>query len=279
MRKKLKEYEALGLLRSEKQGRNVLYRRSDSVPVDLETWAEALAFFSEANPLGVVGSFLTDHLEVPTDVFRFKHHYILHALDSEILCQLLLAIDERRAVEMTVRNLRTGEDRRRTVCPLKIYVSSQSGRQYLLGYHYHGRRMTFFRLDAIREVIPGTEESKYETYLGYQRKFDEKLWSVSTGPDHNLDHIEMTVRFEPYETFILQRLEREKRHGRMELLDEHTCKFAADVYDASEMLPWLRTFIGRIVELRCSNEHVEKTFYEDLALMHTMYGGEHDAVQ
>lgn len=279
VRKKLKEYEGLGLLRSEKSGREVLYRRTDDHAVDLSAWSDALAFFSEENPLGVIGSFLTDRLEQSSDAFRFKHHYILHALDSDILCDLLLAIDGRRAVELSVKSLRDGHDYQRTVCPLKIYISTQSGRQYLLGYHYRGQRLTFLRLDAIKKVVIGNAEKHYSRYLGYQEKFDRHLWGVSAGPDHNLDHIEMTVHFDPGEEFILQRLEREKRHGAVELLDAQTCRFSADVYDASELLPWLRTFIGRIVDLKCTNRYVVDTFREDLARMEALYGGEENAVQ
>ena len=62
VRKKLKEYEELGLLRAEKRGREVLYRRSDDSSIDLDTWEDALAFYSEADSLGVVGSFLMDKL-------------------------------------------------------------------------------------------------------------------------------------------------------------------------------------------------------------------------
>ena len=78
--------------------------------------------------MGVVGSFLLDKLDEDPDVFRFKHHYILHALDSDILCQLLQAIDGRRSVELTAHNLRNGFVCRRTVCLLKIYAGTQSGR-------------------------------------------------------------------------------------------------------------------------------------------------------
>ena len=88
VRKKLKEYEALGLLQAEKHGREVFYRRTDGEPFPLDSWADALAFYSEADPMGVVGSFLMDKLDGGPDVFRFKHHYILHALDSDILFQL-----------------------------------------------------------------------------------------------------------------------------------------------------------------------------------------------
>jgi len=279
IRKKLKEYENLGLLSTEKSGREVLYRRTDDEAFDLTSWSEALAFYSEADPMGVIGSYLMDKLGEPSDTFRFKHHYILHALDSDILCDILQAIDEQRAVELTVRSLRNSRDYQRTICPLKIYISTQSGRQYVLGYHYRGRHMMFYRIDAIKKVTIGNVEKHYAKYIGYQEKFDQYLWGVSTGPEHNLDHIEMTIHHSPSEEYILQRLDREKRHGRIEIVDDHTCKFVADVYDASEMLPWLRTFIGRIVDLQCTNQFVIKTFYDDLNRMNSMYGGDDHAVQ
>ncbi len=50
----------------------------------------------------------------------------------------------------------------------------------------------------------------------------------------------ITIHFGPGEEFVLHRLEREKRHGTVELPDAQTYRFTADVYDASEMLPWLR---------------------------------------
>lgn len=56
----------------------------------------AASFFSEAAPLGVVGSCLLDKLETQPEIFRFKHHYILSALDSEVLYALFLAMGENR---------------------------------------------------------------------------------------------------------------------------------------------------------------------------------------
>ena len=120
LRKKLKEYVSLGLLISKKRGRETVYQKNEST-VDLVSWRDAAAFFSEANPLGVVGSYLLDRIQHAPDYFGFKHHYILHALDSEILCDLLLAIDEGRAVDLTVQSPRNqrGEGRH-TVFPIRI---------------------------------------------------------------------------------------------------------------------------------------------------------------
>ncbi len=278
IRNKLKEYEDIGLLKSEKFGRVLAYRRSESF-VDLSGWMDAVAFFSEADPLGVIGSYLLDKYEEAPDYFGFKHRYILHALDSQILCVLLEAMNEKRCVELYVRSPRNSDLRQHTLFPAKIYVSTQTGRQYLFAYSYRFRRPMFFRLDNIKAVKLGAVEKHCEKYAGYCDKFAENLWGVSTGVDYSLDHIEMTVHVDDGEGYILSRLEREKRGGTIEAIDDHTYKFAADVYDATEMLPWIRTFIGRIAELRCSNQHVTDTFYADLTAMRQIYGGEADAVQ
>ena len=51
------------------------------------------------------------------------------------------------------------------------------------------------------------------------------------------------------------------------------------MFDATEMVPWLRTFIGRVVKLECSSKAVEDRFYGDLDAMRKLYGGDEDAVQ
>ena len=88
-----------------------------------------------------------------------------------------------------------------------------------------------------------------------------------------IEYIE-NLHFDDDEQHIPQRLEREKRNGRVEIIDQNTCKYIVDTYDASEMLPWIRTFIGRIEKLECSDETVVKRFYEDLELTFALYGGE-----
>ena len=278
IRNKLKEYSSLGLLESEKHGRELVYRRVDD-GVDLCSWEDAIAFFSEADPVGVIGSYLLDKLRSQPNEFSFKHHYILHALDSEVLCELLLAMGEDRCVELSNFSRRLRDIKKHNVFPAKIYVSTQSGRQYLLCYHYIYHRPMLFRLDNIRAVKPGSVERSKEKYLGFCEKFEEHLWGASGGEEPNLDHIEMTVRVGDDERFILDRLEREKRCGRIEAIDSHTYRYVADVYDASEMLPWLRTFIGRVEKLTCSDSWVERRFYQDIEAMEALYGGESDAVQ
>lgn len=199
---------------------------------------------------------------------------MLHALDSQILLELLTAIGEHKTVELQYISPKTGRETTHTVCPLKIYISTQGGRQYLLCYHYRFKKLMFFRLDFLHRVTPIVEERRYDRYLAYVSKFQTDLWGTSTGVDLTLEHLEMTIRFEEDEPFIPRRLEREKRNGLVEMLDAHTCRYTVDTYDASEMLPWIRTFTGRIVKLECSDENVTAQFYRDLDAVAALYGRE-----
>ena len=274
VRKKLKEYVSLGLLKSEKRGRELVFSRNDS-SIELSAWSDTLAFFAEANPLGVVGSFLLDKLETVPDYFQFKHHYILHTLDSQLLLQLLTAIGEHRRIKLTNASVRSAAGKViHTVYPLKIFVSTQGGRQYLLCYHFRFRKLMFFRMDYIHAVELLDLEPDHERYEGYFEKFQSHLWGTSGGTGFNVDHLEMTVYYGPSEDFIPKRLEREKRNGTVEILDDHTCRYTTDVYDASELIPWLRTFIGRIVKLECSDNTVVERFWSDLEKMSALYGGD-----
>ena len=87
-----------------------------------------------------------------------------------------------------------------------------------------------------------------------------------------MEHVEFTIRYAKNEAHIRNRLEREKRCGRVEHLDEHTSRFSADVFDASEVIPWIRTFLCRITEIHFSDKKMEEQFQNDLAQMYALYG-------
>ena len=273
IRKKLKEYVSLGILTDRKEGREIRYSRSKD-SVSLEEWADTVSFFSEANPLGVIGSTILDKFSDAPDHFRFKHHYILHALDSQILLAILDAIGKQQSIKLVNIRTKNNTPGTHTVCPLKVYISTQGGRQYLLCYHYQFQKLMFFRLDNILKVEAGTPEAAFDRYLEIYNHAAPYFWGTSTGTAAIPDHLEMTIHFEDYESHIPQRLEREKRNGKVEQIDRNTCKYITDTYDAMEMLPWLRTFIGRIERLECSNPQLVQRFYEDLERMYSMYGGD-----
>lgn len=276
IRKKLKEYAQLGLLRCEKLGRSLLYSTAED-KVDLASWSDAVSFFSEEAPFGVVGSYLLDRLSEVPEYFSYKHHYLLHTLDTQILFDALCAMKEKRCVDIVNFNVRRDAEHEHRVYPLRFYISTQTGREYLLAYHYRFRKPMFFRLDAIRSISAGPVEPRHEKYEGFSAKFDENLWGVSTGGEYNIDHVELTLRVEDGEGYILDRLEREKRHGHIEAVDTHTWKFVADVYDAGELLTWARSFLGRVVRFESNNRFAVERFYGDVRRMRELYEGGEEA--
>ena len=271
VRKKLREYGSLGLIRMEKQGRETVYRLSED-HMALPSWVEAVAYFSESAPLGVIGSFIQNQLPGHFEKFRFKHHYILNALDSEILYALFQAIGEKRLITITIRRQAIH------VLPLKIYIGTQTGRQYLLAWSPWKKSFSFYRADLIDKVKSDCLQTVPEDLANRLDAFCAHTWGVSGGESEDREHIEMTVFAGSDECFIVERLEREKRCGTVSRVDDTHWRFSADVYDALEMLPWLRTFIGRVTQLQCSNEAVVARFREDVAEMAMMYGGVRDAV-
>ena len=273
VRNKLREYAGLGLLSAEKRGREILYRRTDCA-WEPEKLLPAINFASEAMPLGVVGSFLLDkYEEIPNDL-SYKHHYLSGAFDSEVVYSLLCCRKEHRKAEIHFFTRRSEKPHPAVVWPLHIFISTQSGRENLIAYNYELKRPRVYRVDRIRTVKMTETEEDPEKLDRAGRRFCEHLWGVSAGPDskRGTDHLEMVIRYSEGEDFIVNRLLREKRTGRVEMPEPGLLLFVADVSDALEMMPWIRTFTGRIVSLSCSNPEVEARFHSDLREMMEIYG-------
>lgn len=81
----------------------------------------------------------------------------------------------------------------------------------------------------------------------------------------------MTIQILPHEQYVLQRLQREKRHGTITQINDTSYEFSIDIYDTYEILPWIRTFIGRILKLNFSNRTIENQFKEDIKKMYELY--------
>lgn len=275
VRKKLEKYEELGILKKEEQSNKLVYSRND-MPWDMNVWKDTIAFASEAMPLGIVGSCLLDKYHDVPEYFSFKHHYLLHAMDSEILSQLLLCRKKRQKAEITfTTTYERKKPRHAVVYPLKVYISTQNGRENLLAYNYDDNRPRMYRLDRIKSVKKIEDIVANPAFLdqeGYL--FSKHLWGTSSGTDDSriIHHLEMQIHAGADESYIVDRLYREKRNGIITQLNGETWLFSIDVYDAREMLPWIRTFTGRIVRLECNDPYVIKRVHDDLEDMYSMYG-------
>lgn len=275
LRKKLKEYASEGLILMEKEGRKVYYRRSPST--DISSLRDAVDFFSEAAPAGVIGSYLQDRLPPHQSLFAFKHHYITGAIDSEVLVSLFAAMEQKRYI--TVENLprRGGDPVTLHLVPLKIFISAQNGRQNLLAFHEKANRLNAYRLDYLSKVKLEEPCEQFDALRAALKKVEGHMWGVNARWNlKKLERVEFEVRIGKDEGHILRRLEREKRCGRIEQIDESCYRFTAEVFDSKEMLPWIRTFVSRITRLHFSNRTVENTFKTDLQAMYRLYGLEEE---
>lgn len=308
LRKKLKEYEELGIVISEKSGRTVTYRLSEN-EICLEEYKEAIRFFTEESPLGVIGSYLEDRMQAdaekayPTgrndengkclsgrndengkclpgrndcagEYLTFKNHYIMNAYDAEITELILQGIHEKRLLEITSFSRGDAGVKQQTVIPYKLYVSTQGGRNYLFCMDADNLRPYSLRVDYIQKGKAGEVCADYDRLLKVCERAGEHMWGVSCAKYRRYEHIEMDILVGTDEAFIVRRLEREKRCGTVSKVDEETYRFSADVLDAYEMMPWIRTFFGRIKAIRCDNEDVKNQLKIDMVKMLKQYEDE-----
>ena len=156
--------------------------------------------------------------------------------------------------------------------PLRVYISTQNGRQYVLAWHTGKEYLQTFRLDNIRSVRSLDIEENTERYFRDYEMSRNKIWGVSLGDREHTEHLTMVIYAGRGEEYIVRRLEREKRCAGLERLDDYRWRLTAEVFDAKEMIPWIRTFIGRIQNLQCSNPEIEEIFRGDLEAMWDHYG-------
>ena len=308
LRKKLKEYEELGIVVSEKSGRTVTYRLSEN-EICLAEYKEAIRFFTEESPLGVIGSYLEDRMQpdaektYPTgrndengkclsdrndengkclsdkndcagEYLTFKNHYIMNAYDAEITELILQGIHEKRLLEITSFSRGDAGVKQQTVIPYKLYVSTQGGRNYLFCMDADNLRPYSLRVDYIQKGKAGEVCADYDRLLKVCERAGEHMWGVSCAKYRRYEHIEMDIYVGTDEAFIVRRLEREKRCGTVSKVDQETYRFSADVLDAYEMMPWIRTFFGRIKAIRCDNEDVKNQIKIDMVKMLKQYEDE-----
>lgn len=273
VRKKLKEYIAQGIIVSQKEGRKLLYRRAENL--DLPDITDALNFFSEVAPCGVIGSFLLDKQERSSDNFSFKHHYITSAIDSDVLATIFKAMREKSVISVDNLSRKKDSPKRNRIIPLRILISVQNGRQHLIAYQPDFNTIKSFRVDYLSNVKIEEPTPRFDELRAELDIMKPKMWGVSTSRRrYNLDqteHVDFTVKVNEKEDYIVRRLEREKRVGRIEKIDDSTYRFTADIYDTNEIIPWIRTFICRITEINFSNKALEKQFKKDLRAMYQMY--------
>lgn len=277
VRLKLKEYEELGILVSAKEGKTLLYSLCPPLLAKDKAvlWRKlitAVKFYQEAVPFGFVGSTILDREDQKNDLFQFKHHFIVHTLEDGVLLLALQAIKEQKQIEFENKSSRSGQVTTMSGIPLKLFVSTRTGRRYLCLYLPFRRRFLNVRLDSMNHV------RLTDFVLGFSRKqelLDQNLhrcWGVSFGGSSRMERIYIKLRIdEKTESHILNRLSREGHGGEILRIRENEYLYSGEFFDTNEMLSWVKTFTGRILDIQGSNEAAMAKITRDWEAMYDMY--------
>lgn len=277
VRRKCNSYVKEGLLRKEKHGKDLLYLKNPDFRDTLAQFPmleSALQFYQLSAPLGIVGNTVLDTISSKNETFRVKHSFFVHTLEDEILLELLNAMRQQFSVELMIRGTKSSNESTMLGVPLQIFTSTRTGRRFLCLYLAKSKRFTCVRMDSIKKVQPAELAPDYKTLREMLMKNHDHLWGVSfqNGGRTHLETVKLTLHIkEGAEDYILERLTREGKGGTINHIAPDTYTYEKEVFDSNEMLPWLRTFTGRILDIECSASRLKSLFYSDMEAMYQMY--------
>lgn len=236
--------------------------------------ADALCFYKMVSPLGIIGDTILDTISARNTIFHVKHCFFVHTLEDEILLGLLSAMHGRQCVTIHLKSSRNSRQQVITILPMKIFTSTRTGRRYLCTYNTNSKRFFCLRMDYIKKVQPGGVSPVYDKARKQLSGNQDKAWGVSF---QNRTNLRMhSLRLELYidtekEPFVLKRLYREGKGGSVSQTGTNTFTYTTQVFDSNEMLPWIRTFTGRIIKLETNHPGLKGLFIHDIEEMYKMY--------
>ncbi len=277
IRRKCNAYVKEGIVRKEKSGKDLLYYKNENfadVTAGNPMLTPALKFYAQSAPLGIVGDTILDNIDQANETFRIKHGFLVHTLEDEMLLLLLSAMHQKCEVKVTMRGTRNHTETIIFGAPLQIFTSTRTGRRFLCLHLTERKRFNCVRMDSIKEVVLCKPSDDYDTLKQSLINNHSYIWGVSfqNGSRTRLEKVKMTLHIdEEREPFIIGRLEREGKGGKITKTAPNTFIYEKEVFDSQEMLPWIRTFTGRIIDLECDNNFVRKQFTYDMQRMYELY--------
>lgn len=277
IRRKCNTYVKEGLLRKEKQGKDLLYLKNPDFQKILDefpTLNTAIKYYQLSTPLGIIGDTILDTVSKENHIFRVKHSFFVHTLEDEVLLQILVAMQKQFSVQLFIKSSKSSNESTQTGVPLQIFTSTRTGRRFLCLYSTKSKRFTCVRMDAIKTVQLSEPVENYEKLRKSLQKNHSFIWGVSFQNDQrrHIESVKLTLHIqEDRESFIVERLEREGKGGIITRIAPDTYTYEKEVFDSNEMLPWIRTFTGRILDIECSSARLRTLFYEDMDKMYATY--------
>ncbi len=253
----------------------------------LETrFLDALDFFSQYLPLGEIGLFLMQRLRdnphAGGDDIRFRHEYMVNALNDYHLIDILDAIERKKWLVVRYSHALKKVSGEIVCLPLEIRQSDANGRSYLMFYDPQNRTLGTLRLEMIDglqifkklsdpdgHTVPVTEAAYISSDLVHCRETLRLLWGVSSwsagskkgsveeSPVPHRVRVEWDLkRANPKR--LLYRAKRESRNGTVRHDPENgRLIWEGDVMDPGEMRPWIRSFYGTVRHVEGLDDYLD----------------------
>lgn len=244
----------------------------------------AIAFYAEYSPLGVIGSCLMDAYDFEDNSIVFKDEYMIQALDTIVLYDILLAIQNKHCLEAYMEQISKTVLEKRRILPLKVLTCAGDGRRYIFSYDLDKCEYCNLRLDFIHDAFPfeiNADELQIENIRKNGEKKLEYIWTAFVGGSA------FPVRVWLYnkkQTFA-QEITRERRRGEIFIKEDGIVQFASNVYHPRELVPWLLSHTGDVVALEVENDEngnrdssrMLNRYREHIRALHEMYHGNGEA--
>ncbi|MBQ3334794.1 MAG: WYL domain-containing protein [Eubacteriaceae bacterium] len=225
--------------------------------------SDALNFFSRYTQFGEIGMLIKDRFRRgEIEPFRFKHDYLTQCLNDFNAFDLLDAVENNSwCLIKTTKGLDSTDVNNHFGLPLELRTAFQTGRQYVMLYKPFDHQIVHLRIDFIDSIKTVSEEKLktldewndniIKTEIERARERMNHAWGVSMPKDltkeYPLDHVHFQIIYDPHsEKYILNRMREECRNGNVQAKNG-VIDFEADVTDAKEMRPWVRSFCKGLV--------------------------------
>lgn len=231
----------------------------------------AIQFASETFPCSVIGSYIIDSIDIEDfpSVFSFKHHFIYNTLDSEVIYTVFTAINEKRFVKIK-RKIDIIQ-----VTPIQVRFSARDGRTYLVYYADDEKHKGFYiaNFENIVSVKKSDTCSYFDSLIEEYNSIKSNLWgkSIKSGIKKT-EHVDFTIQYKDSEIYIPKRLQREAFSGHIENNpNENEATFSAELFDPQELIPWIRSYFGRITQFHFENKELQQQIENEIEKMYAMY--------
>lgn len=193
---------------------------------------------------------------------RFRNEHIVarkahtfNQLDDDQIYKLLIAIHEHRKVSIELYDKKRFHESdskielNKKILPVKIMNDVWTGRMMLVCLDLEQNKAHQYRIDYINQITI-LDKVTDDVWSKAVQATDIMQYAWSTYENEPASLEQVTIRFHiPEENnYMLERLNREKRSGRLVSHIDQDYIYSFEVTDANDMIPWIRSY-GEFAEV------------------------------